>query len=453
MRHIFSGLVLFLTLSSLLPAQNDLSSPLLRDTWQALAVNPAWQPKGILVGLPGMYSDLYITNITYNDLIRKENGQTIVDIDQAISRLGDQNTLRERLDVETIGIALRLGPVGVNLGHRLRFIGQIDYPKTLPQLIWQGNAQFVGQTIGFGPAVDVTAYHELSLGGNIGLGEHLQVGARVKLLSGAGNAHTERNDLQLTTDENAYELTLDADLRVNTSQSINYDSFRDVSTDFNFGDFSLSGILGKNTGLAFDLGASARFGRLQVAVSALDLGASINWKDDPRNYTLEGQYDYTGLDLAQHVLEEEGELNSVIDTLLDIYEPTETAESYTTEINAKYYLNGAFDVTSRWQAGLIFFAEQAPDEWQTALALTSSYQFPMGLRLGGFYGLRRERFDNIGLNAVYSLGPVRLIAATDNVITVFRPKDAHQANFRLGINLFFGKSTQEEMEEERPSFF
>lgn len=440
--------LLFLLLGGLacfpLWGQNDLSSPLLADTWQALATNPARQPKGLLIGLPGLYSDLYITNITFNDLIREEGSQIIVDIDNAISLLGDENTLAERLDVETIGAAFRLGPVGVHLGHRLRFNAMIDYPKALPQLIWQGNAQFLGQTVQFGPKVDVTAYHEFSLGANIGLGEYVQVGARVKFLSGAGNAHTERYDLQLTTDTSAYELTLDADLRVNTSQSVNYDSFRDISTDFNFGDFSLEGIFGSNTGMAFDLGVSAEVGRLRVTASALDLGASINWKEEVRNYTLDGLYEYQGLDLAQEVLEEENELASVLDTLLDIYEPTETMEEYSTDINAKYYATVDFALTSKLRGGVIFFAEEQPDEWHTAAALTGSMDFPGGLRLGALYGVRRGTFDNLGLNATYGIGPVRVIVATDNIINVFRPKEANSANFRLGLNLYFGQSDTEE---------
>ena len=51
---------------------------------------------------------------------------------------------------------------------------------------------------------------------------------------------------------------------------------------------------------------------------------------------------------------------------------------------------------------------------------------------------------NIGVNAVLALGPVNLLLATDNVITIFNPKDARQASARLGLSLSFGRGDNDE---------
>ena len=61
------------------------------------------------------------------------------------------------------------------------------------------------------------------------------------------------------------------------------------------------------------------------------------------------------------------------------------------------------------------------------------------LRLGAIYAYRHDKFDNLGLNAVVKLGPVQLVAATDNILTAIQLYDSNSANMRVGLNLLFGK--------------
>lgn len=421
-------------------AQHDLSSLLLQDSWQAMNANPALQPKGLVVNLPGVYNNLWVTNITFNDLIVNDNGATLVDVANAIPLLEASNTLREDLDIETIGVGFNIGRLGLSLGHRMRFNALLDYPKTLAQLIWQGNAQFVGQTVGFGPSLELTAYHEVALGASFSISDKVRIGGRAKLLSGSNNLQTERSNLQLTTSDDIYQLDLDADLRVNSAGSLTYDGLRDVDVDFNFGNFSGTSLFGAQSGVAFDLGVVIDLGKLQLTASALDLGGSIEWKENVKNYTLSGNYVFEGLDLARPLLNDDGELGSILDSLYATYEPTETSQAYTTQIGQKFYLSGQYELSEKIQVGVAAFADNYRDANTAALALTGSMQLSPLLRVGALWGLRNERWDNIGANATIALGPVRLLLATDNIITAFRPRDAHVVNFRLGANLVFGAS-------------
>ena len=94
------------------------------------------------------------------------------------------------------------------------------------------------------------------------------------------------------------------------------------------------------------------------------------------------------------------------------------------------------------RVGVIYSLEDYRTESVSGLALTGSYQLSPVLRVGGIYALRHETFDNLGLNATLSLGPLQVVAATDNIITAFQPKDSNQANLRLGLNLVFGKAAE-----------
>jgi len=437
LKYILTALVL--TGGGWLLGQNDLSSHLLTNSWQALNANPALQPQGIVVNLPGLYNNLWVTNITFNDLVVDENGTQVLDIGNDIGQLGTQNTLRENLDIETIGFGIKIGRLGLSLGHRLRFNALIDYPKTLAQLIWEGNAQFIGQTISFGPSFDLTAYHEIALGASYQFGENVQVGGKVKLLSGGSNLNTSRDNLRLTTSDDVYQLTMDADFTVNSAGTLSYDGLRAIGVNFGFGNFSGENLLAGNSGLAFDLGIAVKLGRIQLLASALDLGGEISWEKDVTNYTLDGRYEFEGLDVGQQLLDNEESFGNVVDSLYNTYEPVETTNNYTTTVGAKYYFGANYELSDEIQVGVLAFTEDYQQARTAALALTGSVQFSPLLRVGAFYGLRNERLDNLGANATLALGPVRVLLATDNIITAFRSKDAHLANFRVGLNLVFGQ--------------
>lgn len=454
MSRIFFLLFLSMSFSSALSAQEALSTHFLRHTWQANRSNPAFFPEHkFVIGLPGIHNSLQVTNITYGDLATvDENGERVLHIDEAIEKLGTDNLIRENLDIETISLGVRLGRISLSLGHSLRFNAFMNYPKTLPQLIWQGNAQFIGQEVSFGPDVDLYGYQEYALGLAAEILPGLTLGGRAKLLAGVADIHTERRDLRLRTDSDIYQLQLTADFLANSAGSLRYDGFDDLTVDFDFGSFDPEALFTGNTGLAFDLGLALRLGRLQLAASALDLGG-IRWDEEVRNYSLQGVFEYQGLDLAQDVFEDTTNVGSVLDTLREIYEVVETNEHYRTQLPARYYLSGIYELNNRWQVGALFYAENYRGEFSPAVALSANFSLLSFLNLGASYAFRSEHYDNLGLNAAIKLGPLQVMAATDNILTAVRPKDSHSANLRLGVNLLFGKVEGQNAQGDSPGSF
>lgn len=435
-------LIVITSLSLSVYAQSDLSLPLLTDTYQASWANPALltrTPGQAVISLPGVYNDLLVTNFTYNDLIAESPEGDRLTVDNAIARLEDRNQLRQNLDFETIAVAFRLGPLALSVGHRLRFNAFVDYPRTLPELIWNGNAQYIGQTVTVSPDFEMTGHHELSLGAAVELGPAISLGGRVKYLSGVGNLSTSRSRLSLTTDDEYYELSLDGDFELNTASSIRYDGFRDLGLSLGFGEFGFDKVLSGNSGWAFDLGASVELGPVTLSASALDLGGTIRWDEEVENFLIEGTRTWQGLDVARNIFEDSVSFGSIVDTLERVYEPTRTADPYSTRTSSRYYFSGQYDLNESARLGLIYNWENYRAGSESGLAFTGSYRFSSYVRLGAMYALRHNQFNNIGLNATFAFGPVRILAATDNIITAFRPKDSHQANFRLGLNYVIGQ--------------
>jgi len=438
--NVFYILWTLLIPSSVLLAQGDFSAQLLRGSMQAYSTNPAMFPEGrFQLSLPGLYGAIQVDNLTYNELFRKDaQGRSVLDIDAAIAGLETSNVIGSQVDIETLQVATKLGSLVLGAGHRVVNHIYLDYPRTLPQLIWQGNAQFIGETIDFAPDLDIFSYHEFSLSAGMEIARGLSVGGRVKRLMGLGSIEASRGTLGLTTDEEAYALTVDADYQINSTGNFTFNSILE-GVDIELSNFGTDRLQTDNTGWAFDVGASLVKERWQLHLSGVNLGASIQWKDNPVNYSLKGIYAYDGLDVAQAILDDSASFAGIADSLESLYKPTRTQQSYETSLPTRYYLSGSYNISEKWGIGAILIGEQYRGTLAPAAAMTINYQPGRFARFGGLLGWRNGRFDQLGVNTTLSLGPVWLLLATDNILTAVKIKDSERANFRVGLNLVFGR--------------
>jgi len=437
-------------------SQEDLSTHFMQHTWQASRTNPAFFPDyKIVVGGLGFYNSLRVSNLTYNDVVvENSNGEMVIDPSSAISALDPtDNIIRENLDIETLALGFRLGQLGLSISHAARFNAYLNYPKALPQLIWEGNAQFIGQTVGFAPDIDLFSYQEFAVGAMYDINANFSVGARFKLLSGISSVNSGGQKLDLTTSDDVYQLTLDADYTINSSSSIEYDGFEDLNVNYDFGNVDLDKLFTQNTGYSFDLGARFAFDKFEFAASVIDLGATINWEEEVNNYSLEGLYEFKGLDFADALLEDSTEFGSVLDTLEAQYEFTETTNSFSSTLPTRYYLSANYQLRSNWTVGALFYSENYRGELFPAVALGTSIDLLPILNVGGLYAFRSGTFDNLGLNATLKLGPVQILAATDNIFTAIQPKESNAANLRVGLNVLFGKLDAHERGGSGNSFY
>ena len=444
MQRILLSLFIIISFATTALAQEDLATHFMRHTWQASRTNPAFFPEyKFVVGLPGVYNTLLVTNVTYGDLIAKgEGGKDVLNIEKEKKKLGEDNVLRNNLDIETLSLGLRLGRAALSLGHTLRFNAFLNYPKTMPQLIWQGNAQFIGQDVAFGPDVDLYGYQEFALGLAVDVTPNFTIGGRAKLLAGVGSISSERTDLRLATDSDVYQLELNADYYVNSAGSLKYDGFDELTVAFDYGRFDYEELFTGNTGFAFDLGVRLKLGdKLELAASVLDIG-KVNWEEEVTNYSLNGAFEYKGLDLAQNIFEDTVKAGSILDTLREIYQVDQTSVSYSTTLPSRFYLSGMYRLRHNLTVGGLVYLERYREDVNTAVALGGNLDLLPMLNVGATYAFRSERLDNLGLNATLLLGPVQLMAATDNIITAFRPEVSHSANLRVGVNVLLGRVEQ-----------
>lgn len=441
-------LILLLSLLAVnLSAQQDLGIHFMEGVWQSTFTNPANVPAHkFVISLPGFYNQARIDNFTYNDVVRtNDQGQTVIDIDNVISEMEAENIIRNQADIPTLALGLQINNIFLQAGHRLHFNAYFDYPKELAQVLWQGNAQFIGQVVDIGPDVLTQAYHSFYVGASGEIAPGVWLGGRFKVLNGIADLSTSNRDLRFLTDEEYYQTTLEANYTLNGTGSLNYDGFNsNSSVDLESGNFNFDQLFGDNYGLAVDLGVKMQYDRLTLSFSALDLG-SITWRDEASNLSLNGRFDYEGLDVLSDAILDGTTTVELRDSLEAAFSVEETNETYSTALPAKFYISAAYALSERMQMGGLIYVERFREKTVSTFGLSLNSRLSRLLSLGAIYSYTEQDPMRLGANAALRLGPLQVMAATDNLLTAFRLEDSNAANFRVGLNLVFGRKKEEDI--------
>ena len=438
----------FLFLISLFPlglrAQHDLSTHFMRGAYQAMWSNPASVPDHrVVISLPGVYNHFWNSGFSWSDAIREDpGGERILDIDGLIVGLESENFIKERLDVQTLGLAVQAGNWAFSAGHQARFHAYGYYPKELAQLVWKGNAQFIGQRVSIGPELFARGYQEFHLGIAVQPQESFRLGARIKFLSGIGDASTSRSDLYLYTSDDIYQLTLGSDFQFNATAQMQYNGLDDFTVDVDAADFPVDQLFTKNNGVALDLGVEFFLDRLTLRASVLDLGR-ITWKQDATNLSLTGDFEFKGLDIFRQLLDDTSNVaGGVIDSLEAIYDIRQSFVQYRTALPMQTFLSASLALNDSWDLHALAYGEKVGSRFFPAFAAGAQMRVGRFMQWGISYVARYNQFDQVGANIGLQLGPIQAVASTDHLPGLVGWKKAHQANLRLGLNLVFGLSEE-----------
>lgn len=417
----------------------------MRNVWHSGLSNPAIvQPHTVTVGILSLRNNLSFDGPTYNQIVSKVNGQTTIDVDKFVDHLNPQNHLRDDLELNTLAVALKLGGLHLSVAHSLRYQAYFKYPKELPQIVWQGNAQFVGQTVELGNELLFFGYHELAAGAAYEFGP-LTLGGRLKFLSGISSAVTDEEHHSATfyTDSDVYQITLSGNYILNSASTVEYDGFSDLQTDFNFGQLNFENIFSANRGMAVDLGARLKLNKIELAASVLDLG-KITWDQDVTNYVANQTVSYNGLDFSNALTGEEvDDLSAALDTLQSLYEVTETHNNFETKLASKVYMSALYHLTEKVSVGALFFTEKFRKDTSTRLAIGGTATPLPFLSVGASYAVGNGRFDNLGINLALSLGPLQFFAVTDNIFAAIDAGNSREFGARIGGNIMLGRNRED----------
>jgi hypothetical protein len=415
------------------------------DLWSANAVNPAFFPKDkkVVLGLPGFGVDAtHSGDAGYNDLFRREGDKRLIDLGQLIDRLEPTNKVHYEHRFETVSLGLRL-PAGFTLqaGHAVRLQTVATYPKTLAQLLWNGNGPYVGETLDIAPNVEVFDFNELNLG--LGWGtERLRLGGRVKYLSGISALRSDesRNLATVYTDNDIYQLSLNTDYAFHSASIITGIDTAGLGFDLKT-EVAKGKLFSQNQGVAFDLGVNLQLtDRLSLSAGALDLGGRIQWASNAHYFHSRGTYTYEGVTFpGTDVINAADSISfdAKLDTLNDIFQFQKTPEEFETELPMRLYAGGSFRLSDRWTFGAVLFHQNGARRTTTSFGVNAHWRPLDWLSLGGMYSVNDRSAANLGFRVGLHPGPLQLYLVSDNLLNVFTPYSSSVVNFRAGAALVF----------------
>jgi len=408
------------------------------DIWQSSKTNPAYISKNkITVGLPNIHLNYYNTGGAFSqfvvDYLNEENS---INVGDAINKLSDDgNILRGVSEIETLSVGYRIGKnIQLGFSHTQKTDVFMDFPKTIAKLFFEGNGQYVGETIGLNNDLQLMAYNEFALSAAIRFSK-LTAGVKVKGLTGIANASTSKNDLSLFTDSDVYQLTLNSDYQLDVST---FGTVDDLS-NFNIGvgEYNFEEIITKNSGVAIDLGVTYEVNdKLKIGASILDLG-KIQWSENVTNYSSSGNETYDGFDFAQFNNNDSISFSSAIDTLENAFNFRKTNDEFSTTLPLKIYLTANYQFNNMLRFGGMLYNENYRGQNFSVVALSANAKLNKILSVGAVYSGRTDSFFNLGLNFVVNLGPAQLFATTDNILAAAKPYESTNVNLRTGLNLLF----------------
>lgn len=402
----------------------------LGNTFQAQHNNPALAiNKKVHISLPSVGMDLRNTGFTYRDLVTENTltNRLILDPGGIIGKLDPNNYMHFRMHADVLGLALKFKTFQINAHVATKTNASLDYTKDLVQLAWEGNSNTLGRTLSLAPDFQLSAYHEIGIGGSMNLSPRLRLGTKIKYLVGLANISTGRSSVQLTTANDYYQLSGVVDYEIRASM---------IDLPLNDQEFAANiEPFGPNKGIAIDIGAAYEVNKqLELAASLIDLG-KLNWNNQSETHAVNGVYTFDGIDGTGFFIGDSVDFDAVIDSLDQAFRWESSEGTYSTGIPSQAFLQATFSPLKGLRLRGLLHHEWYRGKHRSAMSLSATKDVGRVLTAGISYQLRNNRFDELGIHWQLNLGPIGFYFLSDNITALMAPKRAKHAQFRFGTNI------------------
>ncbi|HRY31590.1 MAG TPA: DUF5723 family protein [Bacteroidales bacterium] len=435
------------------PAQESLQLGFVRSVPQSLRLNPAGEvPYTWWMGIPALSSwhvGAVNSGFTFHDVFYRGSDDSLrFDVDAFLDGLKKNNDVSVNLSSEILAFGFHLKQYYLEARVTERFMGSFHYSKDLMTLLFRLNGGFINTTADIcGLGVNMSLFHEVSLGASRKINDRWTSGFRLKYLAGVANIYSRKTSLTLFTDESlAYALTFDSDIEINSSFPGIPDHPAD-SLDFSLDEKRMLRQLDgwKNPGFAVDLGITYRLlDALTLGVSVNDLGF-IHWKNNPRSLVSDEKnhaYTFEGIDIEEYFTGDSISLGDKFEDLLDSLSASMGFRThykpYVSYLLATFNLTARYSLGKRNHFGLLLRNEVFDRRWKPGLMLNYELEAGKLLALTAGYYLTKRNLYNLALGFSLKLAAFQFYMVTDNALAFYNPGRTKTAGLQFGFNLCFG---------------
>jgi len=425
-------------------AQYDLSTAFIPEIWASSFSNPAWIPEGKLhVGLPTYFFNTNGTTVDPRNYINFSGRSPQFDLAKFTNELDDEFQTEIQNVFHPLYFSFNLNDFRIGLEYSFRNNTSVRLPADLFKLTAFGNAPYVGQTLTLGPEVFSSTYQQLAIPLSIEKGKWT-IGVRPSIIKGIFSVQTLQSELELFTDPEYYQLSLNGDFYIQSSGVLTTETDNPIGASWSnniFGDgLSWKG----NTGYNVDIGFRYRHNeKLSLGASITGLG-QITWDQNNTAFSSNGSNSFSGIDLSGLVNGDSLDVEKTVDDLVTTFQLSPVEQSnFKTETTRNIYLNARYELNEIVEFGGMFYGALHNGNFEPAFALNARIQAMEKVHVGFTYGVLYNKWTNLGINILVELGPFQLFAATNNFINVIDLGGNKPSNARVGLSLVFNKNKSE----------
>jgi hypothetical protein len=415
----------------------------------AVQINCKW-----FVTIPVLGSThMNVSNSTFsfNELFNNDAGSASLDLGGIYDNVRKTNLINSELHLDLLTIGYRRNEYYYNFNISEKINTSSTYPRSIVELVWEGNSAFLGETVEFDDLRTHTLhYREYSLGVSKVWDASNIFGVRAKLLFGKANLYSGKSNISLYTDPNTFNLHVESDITENISFPITITQDSDGNINgYQMGDIDPVNYLmnGKNKGFAVDLGWIHKYSEdITLSASLLDLGF-IHWKSDVSNIHISGSADYVGVGQGTNI-SNSGLMSEMIDSILNSFDQTVTNDKYYSWLPTQIYLGGMYQYRPKLGIGVVNRNVIHKSKLHSSITLSANTTIWNKLSASLSWSYLNNTYKNVGLGLAWHSRGLQFHMVSDNVLGIIKPLDTRSLNLRFGFGVLFGcpKNKEEELE-------
>lgn len=466
----YNSIILFITVSIILVCSGKLKSQpntlyFMKGIPQTKDLNPA-RPgieSGFYISMP-LFSKLDLSyntnNWSYSDLIHWGTGarkdSLVVDMNKFLSSLGKTNFVMESAALTFLEGGFKSGKNFFAISVSEKEFAELFFHKNLVKLINYGNYPYLGTTFNSGTfGIGAQHYLEFAFNYSRDLNKKLTIGAAAKVLFGMAAVQTNGLTFKVSSPLSGESLDVIASGRANISAPVdfNYNSVGNISSvTNNFNGRNYFNNFG-NPGFAVDMGFAYHVNKkFEFSMSIIDLGV-ITWNTNTTRLTEKGHFLYKGIQIADPLSPTLPALQPLInqlgDSIQQAFRPDTSARGFSTLLPVKIYIGGDYKLNNTVNLSGLSRIRIYNNLVHTSWTASANVRIWDNISLSGSYSIMESTYDNLGLGVGFRGGPFQIYAATDNIISPFRPSTARNMNLRVGINLIFDRDKEDQGKKKK----
>ncbi|MCT4639598.1 MAG: DUF5723 family protein [Bacteroidales bacterium] len=317
---------------------------------------------------------------------------------------------------------------------------RIGYPKDALRLVIEGNYKSLGETMKLrNTSVRAAFYREYALGMSKQVDDRLRLGGRVKLLFGRVGIKSKVKELDLTTDENTFKVTMKSDLQLLASAPMTATFDNDgYLNDITFDNDPMKYIINrKNPGIGIDLGGTYDLNdKITLSASVIDFGV-IRWNSSSYRFNQSADLSFVGATDTDNASSGVNGLG-VIDSIGNAMKLSNGQGGFTTWLPAQTYVAAEYRYNDQISFSFLnrneFLYNTVIPSFTLGALYSPSYKFSTILS----WSYMHNTPMNVGVGITAQLWILRMHLITDNILVAFYPEYSRTATIRFGMNFMFG---------------